>query len=408
MRVIVNPDPCVPMVAISIWYDVGSRDELPGQTGWAHLFEHLMFQGSANVASGEHLNTLQSVGGSANATTSFDRTNYFETVPVGALELALWMEADRLATLPDHLTEEGIATQREVVKEERRQRYDNVPYGDAIEHLLELAFPEGHPYHHSVIGSMADVDSATAAAAAAFFREHYLPANAVISLVGDVTPEQGFELAERYFGGIPAADKPARAPSASLPPLADVPQKNLRRPVPADAVQYVFRLPVRDTRDFDAVTAVLSILGDGPSSRLERRLVRELEISAGVAGGVFDLIGGNSLGLVSAVALPGCPLSDLEERLDEVLVRFADEGPTEAELYRTKVRMEAEWLGALAQFETRADDFSEYATLFGDPEMVNRRLDQLLSMDADDLRRGAQLLLPDHRGVLRYLKEDDG
>ena len=156
----VSPDHSVPVVAVNLWYDVGSRDERPGEHGWAHLFEHLMFSGSERVASGEHLNALQALGGSVNATTWFDRTNYFETLPVGALDLALWMEADRLATLPAYLDEASVDTQREVVKEEKRQRYDNVPYGDAMTELVALAFGADHPYGHTTIGSMADLDAA--------------------------------------------------------------------------------------------------------------------------------------------------------------------------------------------------------------------------------------------------------
>ncbi|NLA30139.1 MAG: insulinase family protein, partial [Propionibacterium sp.] len=159
LRVLTNPDPMAPGVAVNLWYRVGSADERPGATGFAHLFEHLMFAGSAHVASGEHLATIQSVGGSANATTSFDRTNYFETVGPQALELALWLEADRMGSLD--VDEQNLQTQRDVVKEEKRQRYDNVPYGDQLELLLRLNFPENHPYAHPAIGSMADLDAAT-------------------------------------------------------------------------------------------------------------------------------------------------------------------------------------------------------------------------------------------------------
>ncbi|MEZ5202716.1 MAG: pitrilysin family protein, partial [Micropruina glycogenica] len=173
LRVIVNPDPSVPVVAVNLWYDVGSRDERPGRTGLAHLFEHLMFEGSANVTSGEHLATVQSVGGSANATTWFDRTNYFETVPTGALDLALWLEADRLASL--QVTQHNLDNQRDVVMEEKRQRYDNVPYGDVMLHLVQLTFPADHPYGHPTIGSMDDLAAATLDDAKAFFATHYAP-----------------------------------------------------------------------------------------------------------------------------------------------------------------------------------------------------------------------------------------
>ena len=198
LRVVVSPDHAVPFVAVNLWYDVGSRDEQPGRTGLAHLFEHVMFQGSENVASGEHFNTLQASGATGNATTWFDRTNYFEAVPTGVLDLALWLEADRMANLLPALTQENLDTQREVVKEEKRQRYDNAPYGDTIDHVLALAFPPEHPYGHTVIGSMADLDAASLDDTHAFFTRWYSPANAVLTLVGDVTAEDGLAKADSF------------------------------------------------------------------------------------------------------------------------------------------------------------------------------------------------------------------
>ena len=181
LRVIASPDHGAPSVAVNLWYDVGSRDEEPGRTGFAHLFEHIMFQGSAHVPSGQHIGLLQAAGAAVNATTWFDRTNYFETLPTGGLDLALWLEADRLGSLLDALTQESLDNQREVVKEERRQRYDNVPYGDAMELLNALTFPADHPYGHTTIGSMDDLNAATLADVQAFFRTHYRPSNAVLS-----------------------------------------------------------------------------------------------------------------------------------------------------------------------------------------------------------------------------------
>src|ERR1035437_4156663 len=192
LRVIVSEDHSVPNVTVNLWVNVGSRHEVEGRTGFAHLFEHLMFQGSASVASGEHFSALMSVGGRLNATTWFDRTNYFETVPRGAMDLALWMEADRHGRLLD------------VVKEEKRQRYDNLPYGNALIDIYAAIFPKGHPYHHATIGSMADLDTASVQDVHDFFRCHYGPNNTVLALVGDLTPDEGFAAAQRYFGPLPA------------------------------------------------------------------------------------------------------------------------------------------------------------------------------------------------------------
>src|SRR5215207_3760533 len=220
LRVISSPDHIAPSVALNLWYDVGSRDEEEGRTGFAHLFEHVMFQGSANVASGQHIALLQAAGAVVNATTWFDRTNYFETLPTGGLDLALWLEADRMGTLLDALTQENLDNQREVVKEERRQRYDNVPYGDAMELLNALTFPPDHPYGHTTIGSMDDLNAATLADVQAFFRTHYRPSNAVLSLVGDVTAEEALARAERYFSPLNGGPKPTKRFTEPLGPLS--------------------------------------------------------------------------------------------------------------------------------------------------------------------------------------------
>ena len=218
LRVVVSPDHTVPNVTVNIWVGVGSRHETPGRTGFAHLFEHLMFQGSRNVASGEHFSALMAQGARLNATTWFDRTNYFETVPTGALELALWLEADRHGHLLDAVTQENLDNQRDVVKEEKRQRYDNLPYGTALIDVYAAVFPEGHPYHHPTIGSMEDLDAATLEDVHAFFRAHYGPNNTVLTLVGDVTPEEGFAAAERYFGPLPPVALSRAAPTAAARP----------------------------------------------------------------------------------------------------------------------------------------------------------------------------------------------
>ena len=204
LRIVVSPDHSVPTVTVNLWVGVGSRHEVAGRTGFAHLFEHLMFQGSRQVASGEHFSALMAQGGRLNATTWFDRTNYFETIPVGALDLALWLEADRHGYLLDAVNQANLDNQRDVVKEEKRQRYDNVPYGNVMRDIYATLFPEGHPYHHPTIGSMADLDAASVADVHAFFEAHYRPDNTLITLVGDITPEDGFAKVERYFGALPA------------------------------------------------------------------------------------------------------------------------------------------------------------------------------------------------------------
>lgn len=406
LRVVVSPDHSVPVAAVNLWYDVGSRDESPGEHGWAHLFEHLMFSGSANVASGEHLNSLQALGGSVNATTWFDRTNYFETVPVGALDLALWMEADRLATLPDHLDEASVDTQREVVKEEKRQRYDNVPYGDAMVHLVDLVFGHDHPYGHTTIGSMDDLDGASAERAATFFRNHYRPDNAVLTLVGDINPKDGFKRAERYFGHLPAWNPRTRPAPVPLPPLETVTVREVTGAVPAAAVSFAWRLPARDTWGFDATELALSVLGGGQTSRLHQELVRRRQVAAGVGASAMPLIGGTSFGIAQVRALPGSDGAAATEAALAEIGRLADDGPTPAELERAKAQWAREWLTELARFDSRADLLGAYATLHGDPDRVNRRLGEVAALTPDKVADACSAFLrPDQRVQLDYRQE---
>ncbi len=406
LRLLCSPDHAVPSVAVNLWYDVGSRDEELGRTGFAHLFEHVMFQGSAHVPSGQHIALLQAAGASVNATTWFDRTNYFETLPAGGLDLALWLEADRLGTLLDALTQESLDNQRDVVKEERRQRYDNVPYGTAMELLNALTFPTEHPYGHTTIGSMADLDAATLADVQSFFRRHYRPSNAVLSIVGDVDPEDAHDRAERYFGGLTDGAKPAKRPVVPLPPLTENPRRETSGRVPSDAVYLAWRLPARDTRDFDALELAFSAFGHGQTSRLQRRLIRETEHAEAASASTIGLIGGNSVGFASARARDSVTPEQLEVELLEELERFLDTGPTERELSRAKAQFERHWLHELARVDSRADALSEYATLHGDPGVVNTRIGAMQSIDHDEVLTALRAWFrPEQRATLIYRRE---
>ena len=220
LRVVVHTDHTAPLVAVNIWYGVGSRHEQLHRTGFAHLFEHLMFQGSRQVSGTEHFSLLQGVGATLNGTTSFDRTNYYETVPSHAVDMALWLEADRMGSLLESVNQECLDNQRDVVKNERRQRYDNVPYGTAFERIFAGAFPEGHPYQHMPIGSMEHLDAASLEDVHEFFTTWYAPDNAVLSLVGDITASDAVALAEKYFGGIAAKGGFPAARDGSIGPIA--------------------------------------------------------------------------------------------------------------------------------------------------------------------------------------------
>ena len=304
LRVISSPDHSTPSVAVNLWYDVGSRHEEPGRTGFAHLFEHVMFQGSASVPSGQHINLMQAAGASVNATTWFDRTNYFETLPTGGLDLALWLEADRMGTLLDALTQDNLDNQREVVKEEKRQRYDNVPYGDVMPRLIELTFPEDHPYGHSTIGSMEDLDAATLEDVRNFFATHYLPNNAVLTLAGDVDTETAFAKAATYFGDLasgPDARRPRRDPDCRR--WSEQPRQETAADVPAHAVYLTWRLPAvghrrRSTRSTSPSPCSAAARRPGCTVRL----VRKSEVAEATAASTMGLIGGTSFGYAYARA----------------------------------------------------------------------------------------------------------
>jgi zinc protease len=406
LRVVASPDHGTPTVAVNLWYDVGSRDEQPGRTGFAHLFEHLMFQGSARVPSGQHIGLLQAAGASVNATTWFDRTNYFETLPTGGLDLALWLEADRLGSLLDTMTQESLDNQREVVKEEKRQRYDNVPYGDVMDRLIRLTFPADHPYGHTTIGSMDDLNAATLEDVQTFFRTHYMPSNAVLSIVGDVEPEEAFERADTYFGHLRSGHKPAKPAAVPLPPLRGTEREETAADVPAEAVYLTWRLPARGTREFDALDLAFSVLGHGQTSRLHKQLVRGAELAESSGATALGLIGGSSYGFAYGRARDGVPVEQIEAALVAEVDGLRSSPPTAQELRRAQAQFERHWLHELARIDSRADTFGEYATLHRNPALVNTRIAEVNALTVDDVTEAvSSLLRSDQRATLIYRQE---
>ncbi len=397
LRVVVSPTPGLGVVAVNIWYDVGSRHERPDRQGFAHLFEHLMFQGSRHVQAGEHFALVQGNGGSLNATTSFDRTNYFEVMPKGALDLALWLEADRMAFLDDVLTQENFDTQVAVVAAERSQRMDNVPYGTIFEKLLPLVFDADHPYGHLPIGNMAQLAEATLEEVSSFHARYYMPNNAVLTIVGDVSETDAFARAERQFGDIAPSDAPKRELPASLPPVTSARRIDVSDDVPAPAVWFGARLPADHAvaRELAAVEIAASILGDGETSRLHRRLVREDELALSAGLGINTLIAGNSLGAATVRAVPGVDLDAVTAVVGEVLRTFAADGPTELELEIARAQAERGWLDEMATAGGRADALSGCALLYDAPQALNERLPLLRSLTAGEVQVAAQQwLLP--------------
>ncbi|MBD0692212.1 M16 family metallopeptidase [Streptomyces sp. CBMA123] len=404
LRVVLSEDHLTPVAAVCLWYDVGSRHEVKGRTGLAHLFEHLMFQGSANVSNNGHFELVQGAGGSLNGTTSFERTNYYETMPAHQLELALWLEADRMGSLLAALDETSMENQRAVVKNERRQRYDNVPYGTAFEKLTALSYPDGHPYHHTPIGSMADLDAATLEDARAFFRTYYAPNNAVLSVVGDIDPEQTIAWVEKYFGSIPAHDGKQPPRSGELPDtIGRELRQNLTEDVPSRALMAAYRLPHDGTREADAADLALTILGSGESSRLYNRLVRRDRTAVAAGFGLLRLAGAPSLGWLDVKTSGDATIAQIDAAVDEELARFAAEGPTPEELERAQAQIEREWLDRLTTVAGRADELCRYAVLFGDPKLLNDALPKVLDVTAEEVQAVAKARLhPDNRAVLVY------
>jgi predicted Zn-dependent peptidase len=405
LRLIVSEDHLAPVVAVCIWYNVGSKHEVAGKTGFAHLFEHVMFQGSGHVAKAEHMALVQAAGGTMNGTTWLDRTNYFETVPSHQLELALWLEADRMATLLEALNQENLDNQRSVVKNEKRSSYDNRPYGDWFHKLQARVFPPEHPYHHPTIGSMEDLDAASLEDVASFFRTYYAPNNAVLAIVGDVDPAQARAWVERYFGEIPANPAIPALGDLSLPAhLGAESREVVEDRVPLPRHFFGFRAPVIGDPRFDALEVASQILAGGKGSRLFRRLVREDKIAQDVSFFSLGLVGGASIAAGQATVRPGVDPAAVERAFEEELDRIGREPVTADELARARALIETFELEALQRVDERADRLAMYATLLDDPGMINRQLGRYLAVTAADIQAvAAEVLRPDNRVVLTYM-----
>jgi predicted Zn-dependent peptidase len=405
LRVIVAPDHIAPVVAVNIWYDVGSRHEVPGKTGFAHLFEHFMFQGSRHVSKAEHMALIQGAGGVNNATTFFDRTNYFQTLPSHQLDLALWLEADRMATLLDALSQENLDNQRDVVKNEKRQSYDNRPYGSFYEKLMAAVFPEGHPYHHTPIGSMGDLDAASLEDVIAFFRAWYAPNNAVLTIAGDVDEMEGFRAAERWFGPIPSNPALGRAWPPEVPPVIGTEYREVVPDrVPLVRVHVGYRMPAFGTAAFDALEVATQILAGGRGSRLYRRLVRDERVAQDVAAFTLPLVGGASILAGWATARPESDAATVERMWHEETDRLVSAPVTDDELARARALIEATEMGALSRVEEVADRLGQYATYFDRPELINEQLGRYLAVDAAAIQAAAAAVFrADNRAVITYV-----
>ena len=403
LRVVMAADNRAPVTAVNLWYGVGSRNEEAGRTGFAHLFEHMMFQGSAHVPKNGHFKHIESVGGSANATTWFDRTNYFETVPPHHLDLALWLESDRMGWMLPAMTSEKLENQRQVVMNERRERYDNQPYGDWDERLQSLLFPETHPYHHTVIGSLDDIAAATLGDVSDFFATYYVPNNAVLSICGDFDPVHALGRVDRYFGEIARGDVPPPLPGDDR--VAFETGETLRSdapgPVPLPRVYVAARVPPFTTDLYYPAEAAASCLGTGRSSRLYDRVVRR-RAAKSASCHVLPLTSGATIFLTVATGYPDSDVDELEAAVARELDQAAD--ITEDEVSRAVIGEETRMLRALQQVETRADLLSMYATHFGSANRLNEDLRRMRRVTPQEVRAWAgRYLHPENRAVVRYM-----
>lgn len=408
LTVILAPDPAVPVVALNLWYGVGSRNERPGRTGFAHLFEHMMFQGSAHVPKNRHFELVEGAGGSLNATTWFDRTNYFETLPSHHLDLALWLESDRMGWLLPAMTQEKLDNQRDVVRNERRERYDNQPYGDWDERLQRLVFPADHPYHHTVIGSMEDLAAADLDDVAEFFQVYYAPNNAVLTLTGDIEPAPTLAKVREYFGDIPRGGVVPPVPGRLDPGerIGETVRETVRARVPLPRVYLASRVPPFTTDDFYAADVATSVLSDGRASRLYRRLVREQGVAKDVVSYAFPLATGRSFMISWITGYPESDPSELEAALTAELEALAD--VSDAEVQRALALAETRFLRQVAQLATRADQFSMYQQLMGDAGRLNSEMDRLRTVTPERVRSFAERYLgADNRAVLTYLPDQE-
>ncbi len=405
LRYIIAEDHLAPVVAVNVWYNVGSKNEVAGKTGFAHLFEHVMFQGSAHVGKAEHISLVQAAGGTMNGTTWLDRTNYFETMPSHQLELALWLEADRMGTLTEALSQENLDNQREVVKNEKRWSYDNRPYGTWNEKLQAHLYPPEHPYHHPTIGSMDDLDAASVDDVKAFFRTYYAPNNAVLAVVGDADPAEVRRWIERYFGAIPANPAIPSLGDMSLPPtLGGERRETVEDRVPLPRIYFGFRAPPFGDTRLDALEVASQILAGGKGSRLHRRLVRDERLAQDIAFFSLGFIGGASVAAGWATVRPGTDIARVETAFLDELDRLTREPVTDDEMSRARALVETDELGALQRVEERADRLAMYATLFDDPDLINRMLDRYLAVTPEAIRSIAeQVFTADNRVVLTYV-----
>jgi zinc protease len=399
LHVILHEDHGTPIVAVSVMYHVGSKDEAKDRRGFAHFFEHLLFEGSENIARGEFSRYVEKAGGVLNANTNGDRTYYYEVLPSNQLELGLWLESERM--LHARVDQIGVDTQREVVKEERRQRYENQPYGSLLPEVLKRAYNE-HPYQWPTIGFMEDLNAASEADYKKFYKTFYVPNNAVLVLAGDIDPSKARALVEKYFGDIPKGGKVPRT-DVTEPDMTTEVRDVVHDKIQLPAVVQAYRIPAYGTKDFYAVDMLNRLLSNGNSSRLNKR-VKDEEQKALYVGSFSFPFEHPGLAVAFAIANAGVAADSLERTMDAVVAEVREQEVSAAELEKLKVGIETEFVNANARMAGIAENLASAYTFLGSTNKVNSEIQNYLSVTPADLRRVArQYFDPKKRVVLHYL-----
>ena len=400
LHVILYQDKSTPIVAVSVMYHVGSKNENPERTGFAHFFEHLMFEGSDNIGRGEYDKYVQNAGGTLNANTTFDRTYYFEVLPSNQLGLGLWLESERM--MHARVDEKGIETQRQVVKEERRQRIDNQPYGSILEETFKRAYTV-HPYRWPVIGSMEHLEAAQESDYKQFYKDFYVPNNAVLSIAGDIDYAEAKQMIDKYFSGIPKSANAVYRPRVVEPPLAGEIRDTIYDNIQLPAVIQAYRIPAQGTKDYYAVDMLSKILSSGESSRLYRALVDEQQKALFV--GNFPLaLEDPGISLSFGITNMGVDVYELEKSIDAEIKKVQDELISEKEFQKLRNQVETEYVTNNSRVAGIAESLATYYMFFGDANLVNTEIDRYLAVSREDIQAAAKkYLVPTNRVTLHYL-----
>jgi len=397
LRVVLNHDPAIPVVAVAVYYDVGSRNERMGRTGFAHLFEHMMFQGSENVKKAEHFQFVMKAGGTMNGTTSSERTNYFEALPANQLPLALWLESDRMRSLA--VTQENLDNQRDAVKEEKRLRYDNQPYGQIFDLINSMVY-KNFANAHSTIGSMEDLDDATVEDVQEFFRVYYAPNNAVLVLSGSFERETAKQLVEKYFGSIPNQPLAAALDVSEPREVSENYKVYEDKLAPFPAFLIGWKIPPRRSPEFNALYLAGKLLYDGESSRLYQKLVKGEESIVQLFGFTDERRGPSSM-FIGAIPKPEKDLSVIREVIMREINDLAINGVTADEMQKLQNQLLNDVIRMRQSSMARAQHIAEFTLYDGNPELVNSELDELLKITPEQIKTAVtEFLNTENRALL--------